>query len=209
MKIKCIINGLWKENCYIISKNNGGVIIDPGGNEEQIHEYLIKNKIKVHSVINTHAHYDHIGAVSYLLDEYKCIFYVHSQDAKLLKSANLYRTLFGGKKNIKIPKVDLFLDEARNPLVFNELSIGILSTPGHTDGSVCFLIGDNLFTGDTLLKGKVGRVDLPGGNKEKLKSSLLMISGLPIELTIYPGHGEPSSLAEELSSNFPFIKSIQ
>jgi glyoxylase-like metal-dependent hydrolase (beta-lactamase superfamily II) len=87
-----------------------------------------------------------------------------------------------------------------NVINFENLSVDILFTPGHTEGSVCFLIGNTLFTGDTLLKGKVGRVDLPGGNKEKIQTSLTDILKLPGEMLIYPGHGESSSIAEELNS---------
>lgn len=203
--IKCIVNGRWQENCYLVSENKNMVIIDPGGNVEQIIEQVIENECKVLAVINTHGHFDHIGAVADLVDKYKCPFYLHSKDARLLRSANLYMNLFAGEKPVRIPSVDFFLDKISCPLIFDNFSINVLFTPGHTDGSVCFLIGDHLFTGDTLLKGNIGRVDLPGGDKVKLKTSLLNISDMPKELLIYPGHGESSSIAEELILNNSFI----
>lgn len=209
MMIKCIVNGRWQENCYLVSNNKSTVIIDPGGNVEQIYQYVNDHEYMVMAVINTHAHFDHIGAVADLIDKYQCPFYLHSKDLRLLRSANLYITLFAGEKSVRIPSVDYLLDEISYPITFADLSIDILFTPGHTEGSVCILIGNNLFTGDTLLRGNVGRVDLPGGNKEKLKKSLVKISNLPKEFIIYPGHGEPSSLAEEILSNDTYINLLK
>jgi hydroxyacylglutathione hydrolase len=200
MIIKRFINGNWAENCYVVSSNRDVVIIDPGGNLLQIVEYIDTNKFIVHAVLNTHAHFDHIGAVAEIKEKYNCPFYLHSKDNRLLRSANLYMKVFSGERALKIPAVSYFFDQIVTPLTFGSLSIDILFTPGHTEGSVCFLIGGNLFTGDTLLKGKVGRVDLPGGNKEKIQTSLADILKLPGELLLYPGHGESSSIVEELNS---------
>ena len=206
MIIKRFINGKWAENCYVVSSNQDVVIIDPGGNLDQIIEYIDTNNFIVHAVINTHAHFDHIGAVAEIKQKYKCPFYLHSNDNRLLKSANLYMKVFSGERAVTIPAVSYFLDQIVTPLTFGSLAIDVLFTPGHTEGSVCFLIEGNLFTGDTLLKGKVGRVDLPGGNKEKIQTSLADILKLPGELLIYPGHGDNSSIAEELNSMYSLTK---
>jgi hydroxyacylglutathione hydrolase len=166
------------------------------------------NGYQVQAILNTHGHFDHIGAVADLVDKYKCPFYLHSKDGRLLRSANLYMNLFAGEAPVRVPTVDIFLDQVPSPLVLGEFSVEVLYTPGHTDGSVCFQIGDHLFTGDTLLKGKAGRVDLPGGNKEKLETSLQAIAKLPGQLVICPGHGATSSLAEELLTNDSFTRSL-
>lgn len=208
-RIKSIVNGKWEENCYIVSNDDSAVIIDPGGNAEQVEEYVRENNLKVHAVINTHAHFDHIGAVAELASVYQSPFYLHSGDLRLLRSANLYMTLFMGEKPIKIPPVDFLFDKVSLPLVFDKLTIEVIHTPGHTDGSVCFLIADNLFTGDTIMKGTIGRLDLPGGNKQKMITSLQMMSHLPGELVIYPGHGGTSTLAEEFISNESVINLLK
>lgn len=205
IRIRCITNGKWAENCYLVSRNRSAVIIDPGGNAEQVADDIQQHHLSVEAVINTHAHFDHIGAVAELVNRFHCPFYLHSADKKLLRSANLYMTVFAGEKPVKIPVVDVELDTISAPLVLGDLTIVVIPTPGHTEGSVCFLIGDHLFTGDTLLKGAIGRVDLPGGNQAKLRASLRTIAELPANLLFYPGHGQPGVLAEELRSNQPLI----
>lgn len=205
IKIRCFTNGKWAENCYLVSQNQSAVIIDPGGNAEQVADYIREHALTVEAVINTHAHFDHIGAVAELVEIFHCYFYLHSADKRLLRSANLYMAIFAGEKPVRIPSVDVELDKIPSPLIMGDLSVTVIPTPGHTEGSVCFLIGNHLFTGDTLLKGATGRIDLPGGNKEKLKTSLRMIAELPKDLLFYPGHGEPGILAEELQSNQPLI----
>jgi hydroxyacylglutathione hydrolase len=209
MRIKRIVNGKWEENCYIVSNETSTVIIDPGGNAGQVTDHIRMHDLKVLAIINTHAHFDHIGAVAELAELYDCPFYLHSGDQRLLRSANLYMTLFLGEKPITIPKVDFFLDKIASTLVFDNLTIEVLHTPGHTDGSVCFLTGSNLFTGDTLLKGAIGRLDLPGGNKEKMIASLHTMANLPGNLVIYPGHGEESSLSAEFHSNESLINLLK
>jgi hydroxyacylglutathione hydrolase len=200
MYIKCFINGSWKENCYILCYSSNAIIFDPGDCYQPIVDFLCSNNLTPVAILNTHAHFDHITSVYELQQKYNIPFYLHSNDKKLLNTANLYMKLFGGSNIIKIPKVDYYLDEVSN-LVFNGININILFTPGHTDGSICFSYNNILFTGDTLLKGKIGRVDLPGGNLDKLISSLKKISLLPKNTLIYPGHGEITLLKNELLFN--------
>ena len=99
LNIKRFKTGNWQENCYIVqNSSNDGLIIDPGENYDEIAEYINENKINVLAIINTHAHYDHIGAVSILKDALEIPFYLHSKDSRLLKSANLYSALFDGQQ---------------------------------------------------------------------------------------------------------------
>ena len=118
-----------------------------------------------------------------------------------MKSANLYVKLFDGDSLIKIPMIDYYFDQKSSEKYINSFPINVLFTPGHTPGSVCFHIDEHLFTGDTLLKGKIGRVDLPGGHKKNLLKSLRIISKLPQQTVIYPGHGDSSTIGDELSNN--------
>ena len=208
MVIKKIINGKWLENCYIISSNKIAIIIDPGSCYDQICNYLYENELKLKAIINTHAHFDHIVSVADLVQEFKCPFYLHSMDERLLKSANLYTNIFEGENNIMIPTISHYLDNINSLSILDDIDIKIFHTPGHTNGSVCFGIENLLFTGDTLLKNKIGRYDLPGANKLKFKNSLKIISQLNPSYVLYPGHGEATTLFSELSFNKPFIEFI-
>lgn len=200
-KIKQISTGVWKENCYIISNSaNQGLLIDPGAEAKKIDNYIIKNRIKLLAIINTHGHYDHIGAVSFFKKKYSLPFYLHSKDEKLSKSANLYVKIFESKKFIDIPEIDFFIDDIDTPLVLDQFSVECIESPGHTMGSICIKLENHLFTGDTILPGQVGRTDLPGGNNNKLVKSLSILSRLSPDTIIYPGHGSHSILSVEMNT---------
>jgi hydroxyacylglutathione hydrolase len=194
-----IVTGTWKQNCYVLSVGSDAVVIDPGGEFQQIREHVTAARLRVHAVINTHAHYDHLGAVVPVVEEYGVPFHLHPADEHLLVRANFYRTLFLGVEPIQIPRVDLELRDGMS-LPFGELQITVLHTPGHTPGSVCFECAGELFTGDTLMAKHVGRTDLPGGERELLLSSIERLSAqYPPEATIHPGHGRSASLGDVLS----------
>ena len=204
------VNGKWKENCYIvIGFNREALIIDPGSDARYIKDIIQSKNLKSLAILNTHAHYDHIGAVHDLKNELAIPFYLHSKDYKLLRYANLYMKLFEGDNLISIPAVDCFFDHMETTLPLGQFSVRVSHIPGHTGGSVCLQIEDYLFTGDTLLKGNVGRVDLPGSDETKLKESLQLISSLPESLVAYPGHGENTPLSYELKNNQKFYEATQ
>ncbi len=180
-------NNYYHQNTYILidNKNSKQIIIDPGDNAEEIEEILIKNKYKLSAILFTHGHFDHVGASNYLSEKFNVDCYVHAADLRLVKKAPNYALLFENK-NIKSPiKLKPFTGD------FNEIPLEIIHTPGHTEGSCCFLLENIVFTGDTLLLNESGRTDLPGGSEEKLKNSLSILFALCNNDTlIYPGHGE-------------------
>lgn len=197
INITTIVNGAWKQNCYLVTNAQKQLlVIDPGSESEAILHQISKLESKPIAILNTHAHYDHIGAVSAVLQQYQIPFYLHFGDAKLMKQANLYKILFESKNSISIPSFDKDLAHESNDLVIGEFAIKVMHTPGHTSGSTCFLLGGNLFGGDTLLPKGPGRTDLPGGNKIDLKESLLKLHELPSDCLVYPGHGKPFTLKE-------------
>ena len=208
--IKKIVTGKWKENCYVISNpTKEALLIDPGNDKNIIEDYIIIKKLRVCAILNTHAHMDHIGAIEYFQNKYKVPFFIHSDDEKLLKSANLYVKIFDGSGSIKIPQIDFYFDKINLIELITNFNVKIIHTPGHTLGSVCILIDDNLFTGDTLFINEIGRTDLPGGNKKKLDNSLKLLAKMPKNIKIYPGHGTMSSLEKILISNDQFKKAIE
>ena len=206
MIVKKIITGKLKENCYIVYENGKSFIIDPGSDSNLIINFIESKNLEVLAILNTHGHYDHIGAVKELKDKFEIPFFLCREDQELLKHANLYFMFFKGAKFIQIPKIDYYFDKSFVRLT--PFLIWILKTPGHTRGSVCLQIEDNLLTGDTLLKGKIGEIDRINGDKKMMEKSLRKISKLSPETMIYPGHGEATLLSDELKYNDEFKKIV-
>ena len=192
----------------VSNQNKDALIIDPGSDEKSIASFINKKNLNVKIILNTHAHYDHIGSVAFFKDKYSIPFCLHSKDEKLLNSANLYLKIFEGNDSIKVPKVDYYYDKIDIQNYVTCFSIKIFFTPGHTNGGVCLLIEDRLFTGDTLFSGSVGRVDLPGGDLQALENSLKLISKFKTSTEIYPGHGPSSTIGNELIHNKAFIQAL-
>lgn len=198
MKVKVvkITVGNWKENCYLVSCDDEAWIIDPGDDFETIISILNLNDYKLQGIINTHGHFDHIGAVTEIKEKYNVPFYIHSNDKRLVTQGNLYRRMVGDTRIYRTPLIDEFLDD----LVFLKLKehkILIHHTPGHTNGGVCFEIGGFLFAGDMLLKNSITLSNLPGTNKELMSLSLKYIFENFKKFIIYPGHGNSFVLDDD------------
>jgi hydroxyacylglutathione hydrolase len=193
-----IVTGTWKENCYIVAEGVDAVVVDPGGEFPQIRAHVAAAGLRCHAVVNTHAHYDHLGAVVETGTEYAAPFHLHPDDADLLVRANFYRTLFLGEEAIAIPSIDVELADAQS-LRFGELTLEVVHTPGHTPGSVSLCAAGELFTGDTLMANHLGRTDLPGGDREALMASVdALAAGFAETTVIHPGHGPSAVLGEVL-----------
>ena len=190
-----ITSGKWRENGYVIEGSGAdAVIVDPGLDEAAFKSIIEQRSCTPRAIINTHAHYDHIGSVVSLTEAYGIPFYLHKGDAVLLRQANIYRALFGETEILRIPTEFTDLAELQPTLDIAGLEIEILPTPGHTKGSTCLRIGQLLFTGDTLMGKGPGRVDLPGGSAAEMEVSQAQLAALPGDLVVHPGHGEIVSL---------------
>ena len=209
IRVETVVNGRWRENCYIVAHGADVLVVDPGSQPEEIAARVGAMGSRVLGIVNTHAHYDHIGAVAALQERYRAPFYLHGADAPLLKRANLYRLLFEGREAVQIPAISY--DIAGLPATFDigPFAISWIATPGHTDGSVCLLIEDALFSGDTLMHNDVGRTDLPGGNHERLLVSVRKLMLLPGETVVYGGHGPSTTLAAEFAPGSRVWKLLQ
>ena len=190
--IRTLPNGKWRQNCYFVFDDNSrlSLIIDPGSDAPFIQGELSKLELTPIAIVNTHAHYDHIGAVASLMDYYKIPFYLNSADAKLMKQANIYKFLFESSESVIIPEATHELATEKAILQLDDFKLSILCTPGHTNGSTCLKIGTDLFSGDTILSSGPGRTDLPGGDKVALAKSLDVLRNLPDETKVWPGHGK-------------------
>jgi len=197
LTIKVITLGEWKVNCYLISLDSECWLIDPGDESERVASNFNLDKFKLIGILNTHGHFDHIGAVADIKERYKIPFLIHSKDERLVNQSNLYRKIAGDSIIKKTPSIDIYLDELVSLELHNK-QILVHYTPGHTNGSTCFEIDGNLFTGDLLFENKVGRTDLPGGNKNLLLTSINFVLDKFKGYRIYPGHGKSFILDENL-----------
>ena len=204
VQVTTFVNGRWRQNCYLVANTEGdALIIDPGSGAPEIAALAEKDGLRPLAILNTHAHYDHVGAVAELMDRYAAPFYLHGADGQLLKRANLYRMLFESRDPVRIPAVSYDIATLPADFTVGPFRLSWLSTPGHTDGSVCLRIDEFLFSGDTLMRGAVGRTDLPGGDRGRILASLRILMNLPGETVVFGGHGPSTTVATEFSPGAP------
>lgn len=193
---RTVTGGDWKQNTYIVIDNidANAIIIDPGDNARGIINFINEKNCKVVKILLTHAHFDHVGALMELHDQFKVACEFHISDLRLLKQAPLYALRFSNKVISPITQYQTFEKDCSNSEYF---SVKTLHTPGHTKGSVCYLIGDFVFTGDTLMYQHIGRTDLPGSSPTEIMNSINYIfSNYSDEITVYSGHGRPWTIGE-------------
>lgn len=196
---------LFAENCYVIcnDETEEGYIIDPGEGGSRVASFVKGRGITVKYILATHGHIDHVIKARELCDDLGAAFLIHKDDEVLLLALDEQARLFGYKVGAR-PKADGYLDP-KTTFSLGDSLIRVMHTPGHTRGSCCFIVDDEaLFTGDTLFAGSVGRTDLFGGSSRDMSRSLLALASLPDKMTVYPGHGDVTTLGQEKISN-PFL----
>lgn len=205
MKLVRVQAGVYAVNCYIIycEEKNEGIIVDPGGDADSILEFIKENNLNIKYLVLTHGHGDHIGGLKELKEALDAKIAIHEDDVEMLVDANknLSTQMAMGKVEVE---PDLILKEG-SILEFGNEKAEVIHTPGHTLGGICLKIQDNLITGDTLFAGSIGRTDLYGGDFDTIIKSIkekLMI--YPDETKVFPGHGSPSTIGRERTSN-PFL----
>lgn len=191
-------------NCYIVASNEGNAaLIDAPDDADYILEQLDFYNLTLKMILLTHGHFDHIGAVADLQRETGCEVYIHTDDLFMLKETKSALSGFFGVGNIK-PVEDATPITEDTVIKLDEVEFDVLHTPGHTPGSVCFITGNVMFSGDTLFARSIGRTDMAGGDMGKMKQSLEKIKDLGGDLTVYPGHMQPTTLETEKRVN-PYL----
>lgn len=194
LKIHVLPLGDYQTNCYIVHEENSTdcLIIDPGYEPEIISSYLEEKGQTPAAILLTHCHFDHVGAVKDLAAQYDCKVFLDKKELAMppmLTNGPLYYT-------------DGYGDG--DTLTLAGIPIQVLETPGHTPGSVCLIMEDTLFSGDTLFVGSCGRTDLPCGDARAMRDSLRRLAALSENYRVCPGHGPSSTLNREKQTN-PYL----
>ena len=205
MKIQSVIVGPLETNCYTVSdENKNAVIIDPGFEENKILSIINQNDYIVKYIFLTHGHFDHLMAVSKIVEKTNAKTVICYGDEEYLLKPDLSLLGFLGETMPKIAAADIIIKDSEKIIVSN-LTFKFISTPGHTPGSCCILCENALFSGDTLFAGNAGRTDLPGGNYNDLLKSFKKLFALSENYNVYPGHYESTTLDEQKKTN-PYFK---
>lgn len=193
-------------NCYIIGSGCECAVVDPSANEAEITAVVGREGLTVKYILLTHAHFDHMLFLENLREKTGAPLCVHSDDALAMSDPDKNLFSMMSQNIVFAPPEKLLYDGDTLPLGAEK--IRVMHTPGHTPGSVCYYCGGEALTGDTLFDMSVGRTDFPGGDEETLKESIKKLYSLPDSTKIYPGHGEPSTIGIQRSSN-PYTKFTQ
>lgn len=188
-------------NCFLAADEKmNAVIIDPGAEGDTILDEIAAQGLTPLAMLLTHAHFDHFGAAADIMQTYPIPLYVHSLDRAMVTSAKYSLAVqLGYGAQYRMPREDLIRTfEDNDVLKFSEeLEFLVIHTPGHSPGSSCFRHGDILFSGDTLFRQGVGRVDFQGGNIHDMRRSLARLGALEGDCRVYTGHYDDTTLEFE------------
>ncbi len=206
MKIVNIPTGMLQANTYLVCDETSrlGFIVDLGGYSKELKNIIEKNDIQIQYIVLTHGHGDHIGGVQEHLKDFPDAKVVCSRaEEKMLLDPELNEAHHFGPEKVSF-KPDILVDDG-DTLTVGNMTMKFIMTPGHTEGGMCILIDDVLFSGDTLFCRSIGRTDLAGGDfrtiMESIKKKLFL---LPDETQVLPGHMGPTTIGFEKEHN-PFV----
>lgn len=211
IQIKSFSFNILGTNCYVVwdDSQEKCIISDPGMyrdfEENSLADFLATKGLVPEAILITHGHFDHIWGAEAAIRRYGCPAYMKAEDKELLGLVQDYFGRMGLKRRIE--PFDFIDIQDGMDLHLGRLDWKVISTPGHSPGSVCYYCesGEVLLSGDTLMAGTIGRSDLPGGDYDILMKSLLeKLMTLPGDTDIFPGHGPESSIARESALN-PFL----
>jgi len=194
LDIQTVVGGPLDVNTYVVAAEGSDtcLVIDPGAEVERVAHAVGKRNVS--AVLLTHAHFDHMLYARHWLDM-GARLYVHRLDSAALSDPRQNLCGMIGTA-LCLPEADILLAEG-DGISEAGVCLTVLHTPGHTPGSVCYLCGNALFSGDTLFYGSYGRIDLPGGNMRQMRESLSRLYQLDERIVAYPGHGGRTKIAWE------------
>lgn len=191
-------------NTYVLIKEDEAIIIDPSNDIKMINKNLVDKKVV--GILLTHGHFDHFKTLEDAIELYKVPCYMHKESKnKLFNLDTSYAKMFGC---YTVPKIDINMIKTigdGDTIVLGKFKIKVMFTPGHTNCSVCYLVDDVMFSGDTLFKMSVGRCDLATGDMLKQKETINMLARIRKDYKVYPGHDDETTLFAEQKNN-PYFK---
>ena len=195
LQVHTLTLGLYQTNCYLVHKEDAKecIIIDPGYEANTILNRAALLGLEIKAILLTHGHFDHVGAVRQIAADTDCDVYVQEQEL----------TLPGAMTDGPIYHTHLY--PAEGTFQAAGMEITVLHTPGHTPGSVCLLIADAMFSGDTLFAGSMGRCDFPGSSIFDMRKSMKKLYNLAGNYRVFPGHAEATTLEYERKTN-PYLR---
>jgi len=207
---KRIVTELLEENTYILyNEDKECIIIDPGYGFGLIDSFILSNNLKPLAILATHAHIDHIASASNFIDKYNIDSYVCENEQLIAENFHRAVDYWGMSDVIKKPNVSHWIKIDQTNLQISNFNFSIIFNPGHSPGSVSFVIEDLVFCGDLIFKGSIGRTDLPLGNPIDMKQSLsFFVNSFEQDCKLLPGHREETTLHEELKYN-PFLSFLR
>jgi hydroxyacylglutathione hydrolase len=204
LKIQSFVTGPVQENAYLLYAEGGqeAVLIDPGDEAARLEKEARALGLQVKLILATHGHFDHVGAVAAVAQAFGSRFAMHAGDQYLLDRLEDMAAFYGQEAS-RNPKIDQALHGGET-VGLAGIELQVLATPGHTPGGLCYYHAPSasLFSGDTLFEGTVGRSDTEGGDHSQLIASIHReLLALPDATKVYPGHGDPTTIAAERRHN--------
>lgn len=205
MKLLTVNSPFMDVNTYLLESDKGVIIIDPAQINDEIKQFIIENNGKEIALLLTHSHFDHIMGAAEVKRLSGCKVYVGAADAEGLVNPELNlseRFCI----DCEIVEGDFLLND-NDEINIGDITVKVMITPGHSKGSACFIVGDWMFSGDTLFRMSVGRTDFVGGDKGEQIATLKRLCAINGDYDVYPGHGPATRLSFEKMYN-PYIKEI-
>ena len=193
--------GVFSTNTYILEENNKVIVIDPAGKNEKVDSLIGERELV--AILLTHGHFDHITGARDIKAKYGAKIVISKTDAPMLNSSRLSLAAFCNAEQNNVD-ADILVDDG-DEIELGDIKIKVMSTPGHTSGSVCYIAQDCIFSGDTLFRCSCGRTDFPSGSPQQMAQSLKRLKELDGDYKVYTGHNSITTLDFERSNN-PYMR---